>query len=240
MRAHAPYDRLVRKACAVFLVLSLAGSVAIAVAQPPASSASPHPLSEYGGVTPGQPNPPPRVAVLRAHERGGAHPRARANEIIAWPGFQMQPSGASRFFVETTGAVATEVHPSAGRVEVLFHDTSVHLANSRRWLETQFFDTPVLRARLERRGHDMVLVLELRAAVTPSLSTSAGPTGFTFTYVDFGAGHYLPATPPSVAPPPMHTDSHGGSASVRPTTPDSETAYPTRDDPERPPPVQVH
>jgi hypothetical protein len=233
-------------------LLVLAGA-AVASAQPPATGSSstlgttaptgapPHPLSQYGGVTPGHPNPPPRVETLRArgHARGGAA-HAHPNEIIAWPGFQMQPSGGSRFFVQTTGPVTTEVHASEGRVEIVFHDTAVHLANSRRWLETQFFETPVVRARLERRRRDMVFVMQLRAAATPMLSTGTDPSGFTFTYIDFGAGHFVPDAPIAVAPPPTHTDAGGGTASVRPAAPDSQTAYPTHEDDERPPPVQMH
>lgn len=153
----------------------------------------------------------------------------------------MQPSGGSRFFVQTTGPVTTEVHPSSGRVEIVFHDATVHLANSRRWLETQYFETPVTRARLERRGRDMVLVMHLRAAVTPVLTTGADPSGFTFTYIDFASGHYLPDTPPPTPAPPPRRDEGGGSASVRPASPESQEQYPSSTvDEERPPPVQVH
>lgn len=150
----------------------------------------------------------------------------------------MEPSGGSRFFVETTGPVPTEVRASTGRVEIVFHDTTVHLANSRRWLETQFFETPVLRARLERRGHDMVLVMQLRASVSPVLSTGADPSGFMFTYVDFASGHYLPDTPPPIAAAPPRHDDTSGSATVRPASPGSQAAYPIEDD-ERAPPVQI-
>ena len=113
----------------------------------PVSTGVPHAISEYGGVTPGVSHPPPRAGHLAA--RRGAHPRA---EIITWPGFQPLSGGASRFFVETTGPVTTEIHMSEGRVEIIFHEATVHLSNSRRWLETQFFETPVVRARLEQLG----------------------------------------------------------------------------------------
>ena len=125
----------------------------------------------------------------------------------------------------------------------MFHDATVHLANSRRWLETQYFETPVVRARLERRHHDMVLVMQLRASVTPQISSSADGSGFVFTYIDFAAGHYLPDTPVVAPQPPRHDES--GHASVRPASPDSERAYPADDaslhgmDDERPPPVEV-
>ncbi len=197
----------------------------------------PHAVSEYGGVTPGTGHPPPRARRLAA--RRGA--RARS-EIITWPGFQAQSGGASRFFVQTTGPVTTQIHASPGRVEIIFPDTVVNLSNSRRWLETQFFETPVLRARLERRRRDMVLVMYLRAGVTPSVSQSTDTNGFNFTYIDFPAGHYLPDAPIPVPPPPSRRD-ESGRAIVRPASPESETSYPTSDDSmddERPPPVQTH
>lgn len=227
------------------ILLGLSGGLAVASAQPPvgssASVTTPHPLSEYGGVTPGGPNPPPRAGHLRSRRHT---PGPRPTEIIAWPGFQMQPSGGSRFFVQTTGPVTTEVHPSTGRVEIVFHDTAVHLSNSRRWLETQYFETPVLRARLERRRRDMVLVMQLRAAVTPVVSSGAADaSGFVFTYIDFGAGHYLPDAPIATPPPPARHDESGsgsGTAVVRPATPESQRSYPTVEEDERPPPVQVH
>lgn len=234
--AEAPlYDCDVRILRAIAIVLGLVGAAASATAQPSSAPpvTPPHPLSEYGGVTPGSPNPPPRVGQLRSRTRA---PRARPTEIIAWPGFQMQPGGGSRFFVETTGPVVTEVHASSGRVEIVFHDAAVHLANSRRWLETQYFETPVVRARLERRRRDMVLVMHMRAAATPMLSSGADPSGFTFTYIDFAPGHYLPEAPSPPPPPPQPRDQ---SASVRPASPDSETAYPVEEEDERPPPVQV-
>src|SRR5205823_4373389 len=108
-------------------------------------------------------------------------------------------------------------------------------------LETQYFETPVLRARLERRAHEMVLVMQLRAQVAPVLSTGADPSGFTFTYIDFAPGHYLPATPP---PPPVaatltpRREDEAASARVRPASPSSRAAYPVEED-ERPPPVDT-
>lgn len=228
------------------MVLSIFG---LGLALPPASATAqevrpaptettgtPHPISEYGGVTPGVSHPPPRAGRL-ASRRGA---RARA-EIITWPGFQSQSGGGSRFFVETTGPVTTEVHTSEGRVEIIFHETTVHLSNSRRWLETQFFETPVVRARLERRRRDMVLVMQMRAGATPTISQSTDANGYHFTYIDFAAGHYLPDAPIAVPQPPARRD-ESGRASVRPASPESEATYPTRADDsmddERPPPVQ--
>ena len=229
--------RLIVLSCVLGLGLALCASASAQdMRVRPAATGVPHPVAEYGGVTPGVAHPPPRAGHLTG--RRGA--RARA-QIITWPGFQSQGGGASRFFVETTGPVTTEVHASEGRVEIIFHETTVHLSNSRRWLETQFFETPVVRARLERRRRDMVLVMQLRASVTPTVFASTDPNGYHFTYIDFQGGHYLPDAPITVPQPPARRD-ESGRASVRPASPDSASSYPSADDSmddERPPPVQM-
>lgn len=102
----------------------------------------------------------------------------------------MRPDGGSRFFVQTTEQVIPTITATAERVEIAFHRTSVHLANSRRWLDTQHFNTPARRARLERRGRDWALVIYLRAASTPVVTSHSGDDGYYFTYIDFPAGQW--------------------------------------------------
>lgn len=206
-----------------------AAYAADATAQEVRTSASrtgtPHPLAEYGGVTPGHTNPPP--AAGRVTTRRG---RAARTAIVTWPGFQMSPSGGSRFFVQTSASIAPRVSNSAGRVEIVFPNTTIHVGNSRRYLETAFFETPVVRAHLERRRNDMVLVLQMRANVVPQLSSGA-EGGYFFTYIDFAAGQYRPADltsspAPSVSAQGTQRDA-AGSAVVRPVSPQSERDYPS-------------
>ncbi|MDQ3032140.1 MAG: hypothetical protein M3Y87_06970 [Myxococcota bacterium] len=193
-----------------FLRLALASSLLLG----PASSAAqepPRPTSGYDGVVPGTGNPPP--AAGRLERRRGR--RARL-EILTWPGFQMMPDGSSRFFVQTTGPVQTDVRVTGERVEVIFPRTGIHLRNSARWLETRFFETPVLRARLERRGRDMVLVMQMRGAATPRVSSGPGEAGdgFQYTYIDFAAGRWAPVEPaPAPAPGGSLGSVSGGSVS---------------------------
>jgi len=202
------------------------GSVA---AQPPSSPVTGEP---YEGVSPGSGHRPPAEARL-ARRAGRA--RSAPTSILTWPGFQPNADGSSRFFVQTTAAVVTTVNRTTNRVEIVFPHTAIHLANSRRWLETQYFETPVMRARLERRGRDMVLVMYLRADVAPMVTTSGGENGYFFTYIDFGPGHYLPDAPP----PPI--EPRGSIGVVRA---EGSAAPPVRDDAsmralddERPPPT---
>lgn len=158
------------------------------------------PVGEYAGVEPGEAQPPP--ALGRVARRRARPPRP--SSILTWPGFTPQPDGGSRFFVQTTDPVMPEVSVEAGRVVLLFRNTRIHLRNSARWLETRFFDTPVARARLERRGRDMAFVLYLRAAATPRISTEPAPgAAFHYVYVDFPPGRYAPVqTVPSPPPAP--------------------------------------
>lgn len=130
-----------------------------------------------------------------------------------------------------------------GRVVVLFRNTTIHLRNSGRWLETRFFNTPVIRARLERRRRDMALVLHLRQAsqntVTPRVHVEAAPNGdFHYVYIDFPPGEYAavvaaPAAQVRPAVPPAGTPSGPPPAPARANDPSLDAM-----DNERPPAMQ--
>ena len=184
-------------------VFALVGVAPIASAQsasvtPARRDPSPRPVGVYAGVEPGEAVPPPAYRrVVRRQQR-------RRAQILTWPGFSPLGDGSSRFFVQTTEPVTAEIRLEAGRVVVLFPRTSIHLTNSRRWLETRYFNTPVVRARLERRrGGAMALVMVLRAglSVTPRVTSEVAPGGtFHYTYIDFQPGDYAPVVnPPSNA-----------------------------------------
>jgi len=144
--------------------------------------------SGYPGVRPGTGSPP---ASRRARPSG----RIR---LITWPGFEAQPDGSSRFFVQLSGPVRYETSQSEGRFEVLLRGVRIHLRNNGRPLETRFFETPVLRARLARRGRDVAFVFELRGPATPSVHAEVGEGGYHFLYVDFPAGQGpAPSAPPA-------------------------------------------
>src|SRR5690606_37793750 len=130
----------------------------------------------------GESEPPPAYRrVVRRRERA-----RRPTTILTSPGFTPLGDGGSRFFVQTTDPIVPEVRVEEGRVVILFRHTTVHVRNSTRWLETRFFDTPVVRARLERRRRDMAFVLHMRAPAVPRVSTEASPDGaFHYVYVDF-------------------------------------------------------
>lgn len=146
------------------------------------TGAQPHELGHYAGVIPGESHPPP---AMRRRRRG-------RNQLVTWPGFQPRPDGASRFFVQTTSAVQPQLQRQDNRVLVVLPGVAIHLRNNRRPLETRFFNTPVTRAHVERRGRNAVLVLEMRADITPTVSTDVGPDGYHFVYIEFPNGSFLP------------------------------------------------
>ncbi len=179
----------------VLAVATPAAAQPLTLGQPPAPAAEARPVGVYAGVEPGEPEPPPAYdRVVRAERRHAQ------TTILTWPGFTPLPDGGSRFFVQTTEPVTPEVRVEENRIVLLFPRARVHVRNSTRWLETEFFNTPVRRARLERRGRDMAFVLYLRGPATPRVSTapaSAGATTFYYVYVDFPPGNSAPV----VAPP---------------------------------------
>ncbi|MEZ4335934.1 MAG: hypothetical protein R3B82_04840 [Sandaracinaceae bacterium] len=197
------------------------------------ASVPPRPLGVYDGVEPGEAQPPPAYRRVVRRERG-----RRPSRILTWPGFAPLGDGSSRFFIQTTQPMQPELLVEDGRVVVLFRNTTIHVRNSGRWLETRFFNTPVMRARLERRRRDMALVLVMRAnaAVTPRIASEAAPGGnFHYTYIDFPPGDYAPVvaeTAPraSTVPNPTARGAQPPPAPARPLDPSIQAL-----DDERPP-----
>lgn len=228
-----------RLAVGLLLALSLASGAQAQGTATVTPSATPHPLTEYSGVTPGEGDRPPAEGRIRP---GRATRRRPPSTVVTWPGFQPAAGGGgSRFFVQTNAAIATTTSPSPGRVEILFPNARTHLSNTRRWLETEFFDTPVLRAHFERRGHDLVLVFFLRNALggtspvsaTPTVTSGTDSSGYFFTYIDFPPGRWIEepvAPPPEPAPETLRASGPGA-----PTRTDDPSLRAMDD--ERPPPT---
>lgn len=216
---------------ATSLSLVLAHAAAAQEPPPPDVGATPRAVGAYEGVVPGEAHDP-------SHLRG----RAGATPAVAtWPGFQPRSDGASRFFLQTTAPVSMDIHSEHGRFVVVLHGLRIPDRQTRRALDTRFFNTPVTRSWVERRGrHDVAFVLELRADVTPTVTTERGPDGYTFFYVSFAAGEYLP-------PEPANAAEVGGNTLPSAPPPPAGLAQRAQDDPslhtmdnERPPAMQGH
>ena len=153
----------------VVLAIALGSSGAIASADDTA----------YGGVTPGSENSenlPPKAEEI-----------PEGALMLTWPGFMMHKDGGSCFFVQTSQPVETAWKKSEGRFELVLRNTQVHLKNNFLPLETQFFDTPVTRATVQRKAKkDVVMVFEMREDAMPTITQKKGKDGFNYVFVKFG------------------------------------------------------
>jgi hypothetical protein len=171
-------------------MLASASAAAQTVKLQPENKATNAPGS-YAGVKPGGEQLPAIAA------KPGATPAA-----VTWPGFQMQPDGSSRVFLQTTAPVATQTQNSGKQVIVDLGACTIAGDTNALPLDTRFFNSPVTRITLRREKGRLRLVLSLRKPVTPSVTTERASSGFHFVYVDFPAGRYGGQSVVG-APPPM-------------------------------------
>ena len=104
--------------------------------------------------------------------------------MLTWPGFMMQEDGSS-FFVQTSKEVRFGTKSSQGRFDLVLYDIRVHLKTNYLPLETQYFDTPVTRATVQRTGKGVTMVFEMREDVTPTVTQKKGKDGFNYVFVKF-------------------------------------------------------
>ncbi|MCG8554335.1 MAG: hypothetical protein MJD61_03470 [Proteobacteria bacterium] len=136
-----------------------------------------HP-TPYRGVVPGADHRPP----------GRARPGVRPN-LVTWPGFQVSRTGATRLFVQTSRPARFSSRQQAGRL--LLTMTGVRVAgNNRNVLDCRYFNTPVDRASWKRSGRNLLLEIELRVDVQPTIYQRTGPAGYHFLFVEFPKGDY--------------------------------------------------
>ena len=69
-------------------------------------------------------------------------------------------------------------------------------------LVTVHFNTPVTSARLVPHGGDLWFVVDLRAAVTPTVTLDATKDGGSMLRIDFPKGDYLPSVDAPLPPAP--------------------------------------
>jgi hypothetical protein len=102
---------------------------------------APGPPGTYQGVAPGQ----------GAHE--GHRPHRGRTPTVTWLGFQPQPGGAARVFVQLDRELIHGQTIEDGAVVIALTGARVAHSNSRRFLDTRFFDTPVERISIESAHH---------------------------------------------------------------------------------------
>jgi hypothetical protein len=169
---------------------------------------SEHASGTYTGVVPGSATPS-RAAQALGKGKGAA--------VITWPGFQMRPDGSSRVFIQSTTQLDPQPMASPGRYQLHLPGARIGDKTNRLPLDTRYFNTPVTKVSLSPGRSGATVSLELRADVTPQISTERGTGGEYFVYIELPKGSYVanataqasnaanagrtPATLPESAPP---------------------------------------
>ncbi len=169
-----------------------ASTTASATSADATATASVRPMAGYGYS-----DPKPTVAP-RGHlqiRSGTAHHRPAvpivAGPVATLPGFEMLPEGGSRFFVELSQTVQVEERRARGTITYVIHNAHVTIHNNTNPLVTVHFNTPASTAHLAQSGHDVLFIISLRAAATPTWKMNPGKEGSTVLNVDFPKGSYI-------------------------------------------------
>lgn len=145
-----------------------------------------HPLGTYAGVVPGA-SSSPAVPVAKTESK----------PMITWPGFQMRQDGTSRVFIQSTTALTPQPSAAGPRFTVYLPGAKVAGNTNKLPLETRFFNTPVSRVNIEQQKEGVTLVLDLRAEVSPVVSSERGPAGYYFLYIDLPKGTFVKTPAPA-------------------------------------------
>jgi hypothetical protein len=105
---------------------------------------------------------------------------------LLWTGFRANHDGGE-VLIQTSNAIEIEPEPGVG------HDTVVFVLKrcralrrtDRLPLETRYFDSPVTRVSVVRRGADLRIVVSLRQSVAAATRKEVGPDGSWFWVLQF-------------------------------------------------------
>jgi hypothetical protein len=186
-----------------------------AMAQAPtASTATPAPSAETAAAPTGSASATPAKPIVPATGYGWSTPKpnpgrpraprttARKNSPDALlPGFEVQPDGSTRFFVQLTQAVPFETKKTRGSLTYVLKGAHVDRRNNTNPLVTVHFNTPVTTARLVPHGNDLWFVLDLRADASPAATMDTpAQGGAAMLRIDFPKGNYAPSTAAPASP----------------------------------------
>jgi hypothetical protein len=204
-------DSPVRRLLGLALVLAPLSVPLVAAAQAPAAgSAAPEPAPSApaagaGGATGAAPAASSSAAPKATGEPGGysytdkpvARPAHRhgvrrhvSGPVATLPGFEETNDGGSRLFVALTQQVPVEERKAAGSITYVLQGAHVTKRNNTNALVTVHFNTPVWRARLVPKGKDLLFVVDLRAATTPTWKMTEAPDHTALFTIDFPKGDY--------------------------------------------------
>ncbi len=115
----------------------------------------------------------------------------RSGPLATFPGFEALPDGGSRLFVQLNQNVPVEERRAAGSVTYVLKGAHLRVHNDSNALVTVHFNTPVFRARLVPQGNDLLFVLELRGAATPTFKMNANQDKTSTLQIEFAKGDFL-------------------------------------------------
>jgi hypothetical protein len=148
----------------------------------------------------------PRARVVR-HAKG---------PVATLPGFEETNDGGSRLFVALTQNVPVEERKAQGSITYVLKGAHVNKWNNTNALVTVHFNTPVWRARLVPQGNDLLFVVDLRAAATPTFKMVDAPDHTAMLTVDFPKGDYTNVAVPQVSEEAPHKKGKGKKGSAPP------------------------
>ena len=198
------------------------GSSAAAAEKKPASSGN------VGGVT-FQDKPARRAPVAtRAATR-------RSGPLATFPGFEQLPDGGTRLFVQLNQAVPVEERRAQGSITYVLKGAHLRVRNDANALVTVHFNTPVFRARLAPSGNDLLFILELRAAATPTFKLTENADKTSTLQIDFPKGDFINGdgseSLPQEARPNRAGKGKKGQVGTPPPAPPPDTQAPASGDP---------
>lgn len=110
----------------------------------------------YKGVT-----PPSRLVP----ENQNTFTKTSGNQL-SWIGF-MPEQGAHRIFIQTSQPTQYErLATPSDRVELLIANTKLAVSNNQRELDMSYFKTPFAKAKAERAGSDVKVIVQLKEAAS--------------------------------------------------------------------------
>lgn len=122
------------------------------------------------------------------------HSRYRKNgPVVNMPGFEQTGDGGSRLFVQLSQTVPVEERKANGSITYVLKGASPRVHNNTNALVTVHFNTPVAKARLVPKGKDLLFVIDLRSAATPTWKINEGPDKSQVLSIDFPKGDFLPS-----------------------------------------------
>jgi hypothetical protein len=184
-----------------------------------------------GGVS-FQDKPARRVA------RGVLH---RSGPLATFPGFEQLPDGGTRLFVQLSQSVPVEERRAQGSITYVLKGAHLRVHNDANPLVTVHFNTPVFRARLAPSGNDLLFILELRSAATPTFKLTDNQDKTATLQIDFPKGDFLNGAGNDSLPPEARPNralgragkgkGNKGQGGTTPPAPAPDTQAPASGDP---------